>query len=131
MRQDVPDVPAEAYGKYAVYRVMGGVAMFHFLLSVIMIKVSSSSDPRAKLNNGAWCVKLVLWFGLILINFFLVPSAFFVHTAGTIFKVGATLFIIVQTGHLVSFSYFIWDRLINQACPPTKPKPNPPPLGLQ
>ena len=148
----VPQIPAEAFGKYAVYRVMGGVALFHFILAVIMcatrwppaphsprpaatntsadhallsvvpghcelmltpvfiftaalpfscarrIRVTSSGDPRAKLNNGLWCIKIPLWIGFILINFFIVPSSFFVGSAGTLFKIGASLFLLLQCG---------------------------------
>ncbi|KAK2856598.1 hypothetical protein Q5P01_005333 [Channa striata] len=40
-------------GYKAVYRVCFGMAMFFLLFSLLMIKVTSSQDPRAALHNGA------------------------------------------------------------------------------
>ena len=39
-------------GFLAVYRVCFAMAMFFILFAVIMIKVSSSKDPRSKIQNG-------------------------------------------------------------------------------
>lgn len=39
-------------GYKAVYRLCFGLAMFHLLLALLMIKVKSSSDPRAAVHNG-------------------------------------------------------------------------------
>ncbi|ELV09419.1 Serine incorporator 1 [Tupaia chinensis] len=39
-------------GYKAVYRLCFGLAMFYLLLSLLMIKVKSSSDPRAAVHNG-------------------------------------------------------------------------------
>ena len=39
-------------GYLAVYRVCFAMACFFLILGVIMFKVSSSRDPRAKFQNG-------------------------------------------------------------------------------
>lgn len=39
-------------GYLAVYRVCFGMAAFFFLMAVMMFKVTSSRDPRAKFQNG-------------------------------------------------------------------------------
>ena len=39
-------------GFLAVYRVCFAMAAFFILFSIIMIKVNSSKDPRAKIQNG-------------------------------------------------------------------------------
>ena len=53
----------QVIGYEAVYRVCFALAMFFFLFCVIMIKVQTSKDPRAKIQNG-W----VLYFQLMSIN---------------------------------------------------------------
>lgn len=39
-------------GYLAVYRVCLGMAMFFFLMTLIMLKVRTSKDGRAKFQNG-------------------------------------------------------------------------------
>lgn len=39
-------------GYRAVYRVSFAMAVFFFLLSLLMIEVKTSSDPRASIHNG-------------------------------------------------------------------------------
>ena len=45
-------------GYKAVYRMCFGMACFFFLFSVIMIRVRSSKDPRASIQNGYGYVAL-------------------------------------------------------------------------
>ena len=52
-------------GALAVDRVMLGVAIFHAIMAVCLCGVESSKDPRARLQNGAWGLKLLLYVGLI------------------------------------------------------------------
>ena len=46
------DVCNSLVGYLAVYRVCFAMAAFFFLMAVIMFKVKSSRDPRAKFQNG-------------------------------------------------------------------------------
>lgn len=39
-------------GYRAVYRVSFAMAVFFFLLSLLMIEVKTSNDPRASIHNG-------------------------------------------------------------------------------
>jgi stearoyl-CoA desaturase (delta-9 desaturase) len=45
----------------AVYRLMSGMAVFHLLMSLLMINVKNSEDARAKFQDGWWIVKVPLW----------------------------------------------------------------------
>lgn len=60
-------------GYLAVYRVCMAVASFFFLLSIIMLCVWSSKDPRSYLQNGFWFFKWLIVIGLI-VAFFYIPE---------------------------------------------------------
>ena len=50
--EHVPDNCNSLVGYLAVYRVCFAMAAFFLLMAVMMFKVSSSHDPRAKFQNG-------------------------------------------------------------------------------
>jgi len=91
------------WGELGVYRVMFAVATFHALFSLIMIKVNSSRDPRAGLQNGWWFIKLLLLIGGMVGAFF-IPNSFFI-VWGWIGLVCAFFFIIIQMALLVDFAH--------------------------
>ena len=41
-----------AVGYLAVYRICFIIALYFFLMSIMMIRVRSSKDPRAPIQNG-------------------------------------------------------------------------------
>jgi hypothetical protein len=63
----------DVVGYLAAYRVCIAVACFFLLLSVIMICVQSSKDPRAYLQNGFWFFKWLFVIGLT-VAFFFIPD---------------------------------------------------------
>ena len=50
--EHVPDDCNSLVGYLAVYRVCFAMAAFFLLMAVIMFKVGSSRDPRARFQNG-------------------------------------------------------------------------------
>ena len=60
-------------GYMAVYRICMAVACFFLLLSVVMICVKSSKDPRAYIQNGFWVFKWLFAIGLV-VGFFFIPD---------------------------------------------------------
>ena len=63
-------------GYKAVYRLCFGLAMFYLLLSLLMIKVKSSSDPRAAIHNGFWFFKFAAAIAIITGAFFIPEGTF-------------------------------------------------------
>ncbi|OBS67896.1 hypothetical protein A6R68_03563, partial [Neotoma lepida] len=63
-------------GYKAVYRLCFGLAMFYLLLSLLMIKVKSSSDPRAAVHNGFWFFKFATAVAIIVGAFFIPEGTF-------------------------------------------------------
>ncbi|XP_031567780.1 probable serine incorporator [Actinia tenebrosa] len=98
------DVCNSMVGYLAVYRVCFGMAAFFFLMAVIMFKVSSSRDPRAKFQNGFWFVKLALLIGLMVAAFF-IPRGDFGQYWMYFGMIGGYLFIILQLILLIDFAY--------------------------
>merc|ERR1711976_99433 len=47
-------------GYLAVYRFCFIVTLFFMLFSVMMVRVRSSNDPRAGVQNGFWAIKFIL-----------------------------------------------------------------------
>lgn len=60
-------------GYLSVYRILLAVAGFFFLMSLVMICVRSTRDPRAYVQNGFWFFKW-LFVILVAIGFFFIPS---------------------------------------------------------
>lgn len=96
-------------GALAVDRVMLGVAIFHGIMAVALLGVQSSQDARAKLQNEAWSLKVVLYLGLIIVMFWLDTSHF--DNVTDWFKAGACLFILVQLMMLIDGAYNTYDFL--------------------
>ena len=57
----------------AVYRIEFGAVMFFLLLSLIMINVKTSKDPRSSIQNGFWGVKFLILIGII-VGAFYIPT---------------------------------------------------------
>jgi hypothetical protein len=98
-------------GALAVYRIMAGVSIFHAVMALLLIGVQNTSDARARLQNDAWCLKLLLYFGLIVAMFFVPTSVF--ESAPLVYKVGGCLFIFFQLLLLVMFSYVCYEKLLD------------------
>ncbi|CAH8627692.1 Serine incorporator 3, variant 2 [Schistosoma haematobium] len=88
----------------AVYRICFASTMFYLVFCVIMIRVHSSMDWRAKLQNGFWFFKYVCWFGL-LIGAFFIPVEGFTSLWMYVGMIGGSLYIIIQLILLVDFAH--------------------------
>lgn len=91
-------------GYLAVYRVCFAMACFFLIMAVIMFKVTSSRDPRAKFQNGFWFVKLAMFIGLLVAAFY-IPRGDFGTAWMYIGMIGGFLFILLQLILLVDFAY--------------------------
>ena len=77
-------------GYKAVYQLCFGLAMFYLLLSLLMIKVKSSSDPRAAIHNGFWFFKFAAAIAIIIGAFF-IPEGTFTTGKKSFFFLGVML----------------------------------------
>ncbi|KAF0047546.1 hypothetical protein F2P81_001179 [Scophthalmus maximus] len=95
-------------GYKSVYRMCFAMTCFFFLFSVIMIRVRSSKDPRAALQNGFWFLKFLVLVG-ITVGAFFIPDGDF-NTVWYYFgMVGSFIFIIIQLILLVDFAHS-WNQ---------------------
>ena len=67
---------SEAVGYLAVYRLCLIVTLFFTLMSVLMIGVKSSSDPRAGIQNGFWGLKYLIIIGGMIGAFWIPRGSF-------------------------------------------------------
>lgn len=93
-----------AVGYLAVYRICFILSLYFFLMSVIMIRVRSSKDPRAPIQNGFWAIKYLLIIGGIIGAFF-IPEKSFGETWMYFGMIGGFLFIIIQLILIVDFAH--------------------------
>ncbi|XP_018315972.1 probable serine incorporator isoform X2 [Mycetomoellerius zeteki] len=93
-----------AVGYLAVYRICFILSLYFFLMSVIMIRVKSSRDPRAPLQNGFWAIKYLMIIGGIIGAFF-IPETSFGSTWMYFGMLGGFLFIIIQLILIVDFAH--------------------------
>ncbi|XP_029035627.2 probable serine incorporator isoform X5 [Osmia bicornis bicornis] len=93
-----------AVGYLAVYRICFIIALYFFLMSVMMIRVRSSKDPRAPIQNGFWAIKYLLIIGGIVGAFF-IPERSFGITWMYFGMIGGFLFIIIQLILIVDFAH--------------------------
>ncbi|KAG7202801.1 hypothetical protein KM043_009962 [Ampulex compressa] len=94
----------DAVGYLAVYRICFIISLYFFLMSVIMIRVKSSNDPRAPIQNGFWAIKYLLIIGGIIGAFF-IPEKSFGTTWMYFGMIGGFLFIIIQLILIVDFAH--------------------------
>ncbi|XP_043275135.1 serine incorporator 1 isoform X2 [Venturia canescens] len=93
-----------AVGYLAVYRICFILSLFFFLMSAIMIRVNSSKDPRAPIQNGFWAIKFLLVIGGIIGAFF-IPEGSFGPTWMYFGMIGGFCFIIIQLILIVDFAH--------------------------
>ncbi|KAG5450747.1 Serine incorporator 3 [Clonorchis sinensis] len=88
----------------AVYRLCFATTMFYLLFTLLMIRVTSSKDPRSKIQNGFWFFKYLIWFGLVVGAFF-IPVEGFTISWMIIGMMGGALYIVIQLVLLVDFAH--------------------------
>ncbi|XP_046875765.1 serine incorporator 2 [Hypomesus transpacificus] len=95
-------------GYKSVYRMCFAMACFFFLFSVIMIRVRSSKDPRASIQNGFWFFKFLILVG-ITVGAFFIPDGIFNTVWFWFGVVGSFAFIIIQLILLIDFAH-TWNQ---------------------
>ena len=94
----------DAVGYLAVYRICFIVTVFFLFMSLIMIGVRSSRDPRAGVQNGFWGFKYALiiagWVGA-----FFIPHGNFGPTWMYFGMIGGFMFIIIQLVLIIDFAH--------------------------
>ncbi|KAL0577245.1 Membrane protein tms1 [Marasmius crinis-equi] len=94
----------KCYGVLAVHRICFALTFLHAILSLALIGVKDTKDKRAAIQNGWWGPKVLLWFLLIVISFF-IPNGFFMFWGNWVALIGATLFILLGLVLLVDFAH--------------------------
>ncbi|XP_039595471.1 serine incorporator 1 isoform X1 [Polypterus senegalus] len=95
-------------GYKSVYRMCFAMACFFFLFMILMIRVRTSKDPRASLQNGFWFFKFLILVGITVGAFFIPDGTF--NTVWFYFGlVGAFTFIIIQLILLIDFAHS-WNQ---------------------
>jgi len=100
-------------GYLAVYRVCFSLAAFYFFFCILMINVSSSKDPRAKIHNGFWFFKFLFLIG-ICVGAFYIPHGQFNVALYYIGLCGAFCFILIQLVLLIDFAHGLNDFLLSK-----------------
>ncbi|KAL6488780.1 hypothetical protein MHYP_G00025210 [Metynnis hypsauchen] len=99
-------------GYKSVYRMCFAMACFFFLFSAIMIRVRTSKDPRAVIQNGFWFFKFLILVGITVGAFFIPDGTF--HNVWFYFGiVGSFMFILIQLILLIDFAHSwneVWVR---------------------
>jgi len=94
----------DAIGYLAVYRICFVVTIFFLFMSVIMIGVRNSRDPRAGIQNGFWGFKYLLIIAGCIGAFF-IPHGNFGPTWMYFGMVGGFMFIIIQLVLIIDFAH--------------------------
>eukprot|EP00092_Neocalanus_flemingeri_P108613 GFUD01139490.1.p1 GENE.GFUD01139490.1~~GFUD01139490.1.p1 ORF type:complete len:483 (+),score=150.86 GFUD01139490.1:55-1503(+) len=93
-----------AVGYQAVYRLCLIVTLFFTLMSIIMINVKTSNDPRAGIQNGFWGIKYLIIIGGM-IGAFWIPDGSFGDVWMYFGLVGGFLFILIQLVLIIDFAH--------------------------
>jgi len=95
---------ADAVGYLAVYRLCFVVTLFFVLMSILMIGVKTSQDPRAGIQNGFWGIKYLLIIGGMIGAFF-IPGGTFGEVWMYFGMIGGFLFILIQLILIIDFAH--------------------------
>ena len=91
-------------GYQAVYRLYLILTLFFFLMSIIMINVKSSADPRAGIQNGFWGIKYLIIIASM-IGAFWIPDGTFGEVWMYFGLTGGFLFILIQLVLIIDFAH--------------------------
>ncbi|CAM8877392.1 unnamed protein product [Rhodiola kirilowii] len=94
----------------AVLRVSLGNFLFFSILSLIMVGVKNQKDPRDTIHHGGWMMKVICWFVLVILVFFL-PNEI-VNFYESTSKFGSGLFLLVQVVLLLDFVHGWNDKWV-------------------
>ncbi|KAF9977793.1 hypothetical protein BGZ73_004860 [Actinomortierella ambigua] len=92
------------YSVFGVHRVGFALALFHIILSLLLVGVHDSRSKRAAIQNGWWGPKVVIWLLLVVMSFF-IPTGFVVFWGNYVALIGAGIFILFGLILLVDFAH--------------------------
>ena len=95
---------SKCYGFFAVQRINFALGLFHLFMSIFLVGVTSTKNPRAGLQNGYWGPKIIVWILFIVLSFF-IPEGFFLFWSKYIALTGAMLFVLLGLVLLVDLAY--------------------------
>ena len=91
-------------GYQAVYRLCLIVTLFFALMSLIMVNVKTSNDPRAGIQNGFWGIKYLIIIASM-IGAFWIPDGSFGEVWMWFGLIGGFLFILIQLVLIIDFAH--------------------------
>ncbi|BGP27850.1 membrane protein [Rhodotorula toruloides] len=95
----------KCYGVLAVHRICFALAMFHAVLSLLLIGVQDTRTKRAAIQNGWWGPKVLAWLVFVYLSF-LIPNGFFTSFWSTYISLpGSGIFILIGLVLLVDFAH--------------------------
>ncbi|KAG8490067.1 hypothetical protein CXB51_015918 [Gossypium anomalum] len=94
----------------AVLRVSLGNFLFFTILSVSMVGVKNQRDPRDAVHHGGWMMKIICWFILVILMFFVPNEIISFYESAS--KFGAGLFLLVQVVLLLDFVHGWNDKWV-------------------
>ncbi|XP_061687306.1 serine incorporator 1 isoform X2 [Syngnathoides biaculeatus] len=99
------DVNCEIFvGFKAVYRICFGMSLWFIGLSVLMINIKNSRDPRATIHNGFWFFKIIVLVA-ITAGAFYIPDGNFTYACFVMGTAASFFFIVIQLVLLVDFAH--------------------------
>jgi len=93
-----------AVGYQAVYRLCLIVTLFFIVMSLIMLNVKSSNDPRAGIQNGFWGIKYIIIIASMVAAFW-IPEDTFGQVWMWFGLIGGFLFILIQLVLIIDFAH--------------------------
>ena len=91
-------------GYKAVYRMCLIITLFFALMSLIMMNVKTSNDPRAGIQNGFWGIKYLIIIASM-IGAFWIPDGSFGEVWMWFGLIGGFLFILIQLVLIIDFAH--------------------------
>ncbi len=99
------------YGVLSVHRLQFALTLFHFGLSLLLLNVKSSQDPRSGIQKGFWGPKLLVYIGVVVGSFF-IPNGFFIFYSKYLAIMGAFLFVLIQLVLLTDMAHTFTETMI-------------------
>lgn len=99
------------YGVLAVHRICFALTLFHVILALLLLRVTSSRQKMAVIQNGWWGPKVLIWILLVFSTFF-IPNGFFMFYSRYIAWLGSIVFIFFGLVLLVDFAYVFGDYVL-------------------
>ncbi|KAJ1679202.1 Membrane protein tms1, partial [Spiromyces aspiralis] len=101
------------YGVLAVHRICFALSLWHLVLGLIVWGVRDSRNPRARVQNGWWIIKILSWAALVFLSF-VIPNGFFTFYSKYIALAGACVFLVIQLVLLVDFAHTFAESCIEK-----------------